>query len=137
MDRASTTDIGCVIEDLNRFQHQTIGDPETLTRISQYELAFRMQVSVPEVMDIGRESQETLELYGAKPGYVSDAEFAADPRQLYKGDDATFAGQRLGLQGAWWRMVYVLCSCMIGDGITMDHPVVSRLTRPFRSSAQT
>ncbi len=95
MDRASRRQTLDAIEDLNRFQHQTIGDPETLTRISQYELAFRMQVSVPEVMDIGRESQETLELYGAKPGYVSDAESAADPRQLYKGDDATFANNCL------------------------------------------
>ena len=45
MDRASRRQTLDAIEDLNRFQHQTIGDPETLTRISQYELAFRMQVS--------------------------------------------------------------------------------------------
>src|SRR5207247_1154617 len=41
---------------LNEFELQQFGDPETLTRISQYELAFRMQMAVPEVMDINRES---------------------------------------------------------------------------------
>ncbi len=81
--------------DLNAYQHQHIGDPETLTRISQYELAFRMQVSVPEVMDISKEPQHILDLYGAKPGYLSEAESAADPRTLYKGNDATFANNCL------------------------------------------
>lgn len=83
------------IEDLNRYQHQKIGDSETLTRIAQYELSYRMQVSVPEVMDISRESKTTLDLYGARPGYVSDAESAADPRKLYKKDDPTFANNCL------------------------------------------
>ncbi len=83
------------IGDLNRYQHQHVGDPETITRIAQYELAFRMQVSVPEVMDISRESKETLDLYGARPGHVSEAESAADPRRLYKGDDPTFANNCL------------------------------------------
>lgn len=83
------------IGDLNAYQHRHVGDPETLTRISQYELAYRMQASVPEVMDIGRESQATLDLYGAKPGYVSAAENAGDPRAGYRGDDATFANNCL------------------------------------------
>ena len=83
------------IGDLNRYQHQHVGDPETITRIAQYELAFRMQMSVPEVMDISRETKQTLEQYGAKPGYVSKAESAADPRRLYKGDDPTFANNCL------------------------------------------
>ena len=83
------------LNDLNRFQYQTIGDPETITRIAQYELAFRMQLAVPEVMDITRESQKTLDLYGAKPGFISKAESAADPRTLYKADDPTFANNCL------------------------------------------
>ncbi len=58
---------------LNEFELQEVGDPETQTRISQYELAFRMQISVPEVMDIKRETQETLDWYGAKPGSSSFA----------------------------------------------------------------
>jgi hypothetical protein len=56
------------LRELNELQHAQAGDPETLTRIEQYELAFRMQVSVPEAMDITRESPETLEMYGAAPG---------------------------------------------------------------------
>jgi hypothetical protein len=59
------------INDLNRLQAQQLGHPETLTRISQYELAFRMQVSVPEVMDISREPKPVLEAYGAQPGASS------------------------------------------------------------------
>ena len=79
------------LKDLNEYQNQHIGDPETLTRIAQYELSYRMQMSVPEVMDIGKEPQHVLDLYGAKPGFVSNVETAADPRRLYKGDDPTFA----------------------------------------------
>jgi hypothetical protein len=83
------------LRDLNEYQHQQIGDPETLTRISQYELAYRMQMAVPEVMDIRRESKATLDLYGAEPGHVSEAESAGDPRKLYKGNDPTFANNCL------------------------------------------
>ncbi len=83
------------MRDLNQFQHQSVGDDETLTRIAQYELAYRMQATVPEVMDISREPAHILELYGAQPGYASDAESADDPRPLYKGDDPTFANNCL------------------------------------------
>jgi hypothetical protein len=79
------------LKDLNEYQNEHIGDPETLTRIAQYELSYRIQMSVPEVMDIGKEPQHVLDLYGAKPGFVSNVETAADPRRLYKGDDPTFA----------------------------------------------
>jgi hypothetical protein len=58
------------IRDLNDLRYQQTGDPETLTRIAQYELAFRMQMSVPEIMDIGREPKHILDLYGAKPGFA-------------------------------------------------------------------
>lgn len=56
------------LRDLNEIQASELGHPETRTRIAQYELAFRMQMSVPEVMDITKESKETLEAYGAEPG---------------------------------------------------------------------
>ncbi len=58
---------------LNERQAAELGHPETLTRIAQYELAFRMQASVPEVMDIGREPASVLEAYGAVPGEASFA----------------------------------------------------------------
>src|SRR5262249_21121595 len=56
------------LRDLNEFQARELGHPETLTRIAQYELAFRMQTAVPEVMDITRERAKVLEAYGAQPG---------------------------------------------------------------------
>ena len=95
MSRKSRRKTLDALKDLNEYQHNTIGDPETLTRIAQYELSYRMQMSVPEVMDIRKEPKHILELYGAQPGFVSPAEDAADPRQLYKGTDATFANNCL------------------------------------------
>lgn len=56
------------LKDLNEQQAVELGSPETRTRIAQYEMAFRMQVAVPEVMDISREPKDVLEMYGAKPG---------------------------------------------------------------------
>ena len=52
------------IAKLNQTQHEAIGDPEILTRIAQYEMAYKMQASVPELTDIANESQATLDLYG-------------------------------------------------------------------------
>ena len=49
---------------LNRIRHDVLGDPETQTRISQYEMAFRMQTSVPELADFSGEPQSVLDLYG-------------------------------------------------------------------------
>ena len=51
--------------DLNQRHHERLGDPETLTRIAQYEMAFRMQASVPDLVDFSGESAATRELYGA------------------------------------------------------------------------
>lgn len=59
------------IRKLNELQAEQFGSPETLTRIAQYELAFRMQVSVPEVMDISAEPKHVQEAYGAQPGESS------------------------------------------------------------------
>ena len=56
---------------LNRHRHERIGDPEIITRIAQYEMAFRMQSSVPQLVDFSTEEQGVLELYGPdvqKPG---------------------------------------------------------------------
>jgi hypothetical protein len=59
----------------NQLNHARYGDPETLTRIAQYEMAFRMQTSVPELTDISGESQATLDLYG--PQVKEPGSFAA------------------------------------------------------------
>ena len=56
---------------MNQRVHQQLGDPETQTRIAQYEMAYRMQSSVPELVDISQEPQHILDMYGpdaTKPG---------------------------------------------------------------------
>jgi hypothetical protein len=50
--------------ELNHIEHEKIGDPETLVRIAQYEMAFRMQSSVPELTDLSKEPESTYKLYG-------------------------------------------------------------------------
>ena len=54
------------LNELNQKTYQQIGDPETQTRIAQYEMAFRMQTSVPELTDLSKESAATLEMYGPR-----------------------------------------------------------------------
>src|SRR5262249_25533383 len=61
------------VRDLNGIRQEETGDPEIATRIASYEMAFRMQTSAPELMDLSREAKETLELYGAEPGKPSFA----------------------------------------------------------------
>ena len=56
------------INEVNKQQYDEFKDPETLSRISQYEMAYRMQISVPEVMDISNEPEYIQEMYGTKPG---------------------------------------------------------------------
>ncbi len=63
------------VDELNRIHLDSVDDPEIATRISQYEMAFRMQSSVPALMDLKDESEETLKLYGTKG---ADGSFAAN-----------------------------------------------------------
>jgi hypothetical protein len=70
------------LRDLNEAQADELGHPETLTRIAQYELAYRMQMSVPDVMDLNRETPETLTAYGARPGESSFANNCLLARRL-------------------------------------------------------
>ena len=82
MDRALRGKTIEAINDLNRLQADSLGDPETLSRIEQYELAFRMQTAVPDVMDISKESPEVLAQYGADPGTSSLANNCLLARRL-------------------------------------------------------
>jgi hypothetical protein len=63
------------INALNRQHQDLVSDPEIATRITQYEMAFQMQASVPELMDVQGEGAGTLELYGCRPG---DGSFASN-----------------------------------------------------------
>ncbi len=82
MDRQVRRDTLDALRDLNELQAKELGHPETLTRIAQYELAFRMQTAVPEVMDISRETKDTLDAYGAQPGGASFANNCLLARRL-------------------------------------------------------
>jgi hypothetical protein len=62
-----------LIRDLDQHRAGIVNDPEISTRISAYELAYRMQTSAPELTDISKEPKEVLEMYGAKPGEPSFA----------------------------------------------------------------
>jgi hypothetical protein len=70
------------INESNRQHYEAFNDPETLTRISQYEMAFRMQVSVPEVMNINKEPDYIHQLYGTTPGEASFANNCLLARKL-------------------------------------------------------
>jgi len=67
---------------LNRQSLADVGDPEIATRIAQYELSFRMQTSVPELMDTTKESKITHALYGTEPGKASFANNCLLARRL-------------------------------------------------------
>jgi hypothetical protein len=71
-----------VIRKMNQARLSVVGDPEIATRINSFELAFRMQSSVPELMDIGKEPKSILEMYGAEPGKPSFANTVLMARRL-------------------------------------------------------
>lgn len=70
------------INEVNRTEYEAYGDPETLTRISQYEMAYRMQISVPEVMNIHDEPAYIHQLYGSDPAKPSFANNVLLARKL-------------------------------------------------------
>ena len=75
VDTDRQRDVVDAIQELNRQQRSVADDPEIATRIAQYEMAFRMQTSVPELLDLTKEPKHILELYGATPG---DGSFASN-----------------------------------------------------------
>jgi hypothetical protein len=74
------------IQDLNRLELGAVGDPEIATRISAYEMAYRMQTSVPDLMDISKEPESVLQMYGAEPGKASFANNCLLARRLAERD---------------------------------------------------
>ncbi len=75
VSREDQGDVVNAVNQLNRQFNNVVDDPEIATRIAQYEMAFKMQASVPELTDIADEPADILELYGAKPG---DGSFASN-----------------------------------------------------------
>ncbi|GAA5125383.1 DUF1501 domain-containing protein [Luteolibacter yonseiensis] len=116
------------LDNLDRQSHSQFGDPETLTRISQYEMAFRMQVSVPEVMDISKEPAAIHEMYGTRPGKESFANNCLLARRLAE------AGTRYIQLFDWgWDSHGSNASESINDGFVkkcrdIDQPISALLT---------
>ncbi len=71
-----------LIGSLNKRRLETEGDPEIATRIASYEMAFRLQTSAPELMDLRQETKATLEMYGADPNKPSFARACLLARRL-------------------------------------------------------
>jgi hypothetical protein len=82
VDDALQRDSTNVINRLNGMRLKTVGDPEIATRINSYEMAFRMQHSAPELLDIGKEPKHILDMYGAEPGKPSFANTVLMARRL-------------------------------------------------------
>ncbi len=70
------------INEINQKQYESFQDPEILTRIAQYEMAYKMQMSVPEVMDINKEPEYIHDMYGTEPGEASFANNCLLARRL-------------------------------------------------------
>jgi hypothetical protein len=70
------------IETLNRMRLDVVGDPEISTRINSFEMAYRMQSAAPELMDLSKEPQHILDMYGAEPGKPSFANDALLARRM-------------------------------------------------------
>jgi hypothetical protein len=75
-------DVIDAVSRISSLRNAQLNDPELANRISQYELAFRMQDSIPKLMDVSDESQQTLDAYGAKPGDGSYASNCLLARRL-------------------------------------------------------
>ncbi|MBY0522317.1 MAG: DUF1501 domain-containing protein [Gemmataceae bacterium] len=75
-------DVLDALRDLNAERLEDTGDPEIATRIASYEMAYKMQTSAPDLIDVSKESKQTLDLYGAAPGRVSFANNCLLARRL-------------------------------------------------------
>jgi hypothetical protein len=116
------------VNKINQREYEEIGDPETVTRISQYEMAYRMQMAASDAMDIKQESQATLDAYNAKPGDESFANNCLLARRLAErgvryiqlfdwGWDSHGSGENEALNGGFMRKCQAI-----------DKPVAALLT---------
>jgi hypothetical protein len=82
MDAATRRRSLDALHDLNEMELEKVGDPEINTRINSYEMAYKMQTSAPELMEISREPKSIHELYGTEPGKISFANNCLLARRL-------------------------------------------------------
>jgi hypothetical protein len=119
-DRRTSID---AVNRLNHFRLDDIGDPEIATRISQYEMAYRMQASVPELMDTANEPESVRALYGAKPGEESFANNCLLARRLVE------RGVRfVQLFDQGWDHHSNLFASLKGKARAVDQPIAALIT---------
>jgi hypothetical protein len=82
VDKETQRDSLDAVKSLNQMRLDVVGDPEIATRINSFEMAYRMQSSAPELMDLNKESKDTLKMYGAEPGKPSFANNCLLARRL-------------------------------------------------------
>jgi hypothetical protein len=82
VDRGLQRDTLDGLGELNRLRLETVGDPEIATRINSFEMAYRMQASAPDLVDISKEPAHVLKMYGAEPGKSSFANTCLLARRL-------------------------------------------------------
>jgi hypothetical protein len=124
VSRQQQEDVVKAVNQINSRYDAMVNDPEIATRITQYEMAFRMQASVPELMDAAKEPRHVLDLYGCKPGDGSFASNCLLARrlaergvrfiQLYHKDWDHHSGVKQGIE---WKAEEVdrACAALIRD----------------------
>ncbi|MCH2211314.1 MAG: DUF1501 domain-containing protein [Fuerstiella sp.] len=110
------------VRDLNMARYDAVGDPEIQTRISAYEMAYRMQMSAPELMDIESEPKHVIDMYGAEPGKASFA------------NNALFA-RRLVQRGVRFVQLYHTSWDQHGGGASLDNELPVRCKEIDQASA--
>ena len=124
MDRNTRRKMVDQIAALNEMELKNFGDPETAAKISQYEMAYRMQTAVPEIMDTSRESEDIIKLYGAD--CLVPGTYAANCLLARKLSETGVRFVQLYHQG--WDQHGNLPNEMKGQALDVDRPSAALIT---------
>ena len=124
MDRNTRRKMVDQIAVLNEMELKNFGDPETAAKISQYEMAYRMQTAVPEIMDTSRESEDIIKLYGAD--CLVPGTYAANCLLARKLSESGVRFVQLYHQG--WDQHGNLPNEMKGQALDVDRPSAALIT---------
>jgi len=124
MDRNTRRKMVDKIAALNEMELKNFGDPETAAKISQYEMAYRMQTAVPEIMDTSRESEDIIKLYGAD--CLVPGTYAANCLLARKLSESGVRFVQLYHQG--WDQHGNLPNEMKGQALDVDRPSAALIT---------
>ena len=124
MDRNTRRKMVDQIAALNEMELKNFGDPETAAKISQYEMAYRMQTAVPEIMDTSRESEDIIKLYGAD--CLVPGTYAANCLLARKLSESGVRFVQLYHQG--WDQHGNLPNEMKGQALDVDRPSAALIT---------